>query len=230
MNTRTRLTVLAVLTAVAAWPCASLAQYSPQYEGSSSEPFRPHAELTAIAGYQLNTDVGTTGGTLRVDDTPVYGASLAFVKLPGLRAELLWLYSNPTLHASGSALLNGSAPLHVPTHYFQVGGSRGVRMDRVEPFVSGTIGAALFMPDKLVYSNGTATSLSDTWRFAFTLGAGLYVHLTEKLALQGQARLAAPVYFSSGSIYVGGGGAALGVSGGIPIWQWNFLGGLVFSP
>src|SRR5512133_458942 len=180
MIKRSRLTALAALTAVAAWPCASLAQYSPQYEGSSSVPFRPHVELSAIAGYQLNTDVGTTGGTLRVDDAPVYGASLAFVQLPGVRAQLLWLYSIPTVHASGSALLNGSAPLHVPTHYFQIGGSRGVRMDRVEPFVGGTIGAALFLPDRLVYANGTSTSLSDTWRFGFTIGAGLDIHLSEK--------------------------------------------------
>jgi hypothetical protein len=188
------------------------------------------AELTAIAGYQINTDVSTTGGDLSVEDAPVYGAALALVSSPGLRAELLWLYSNPTVHASGSTLLNTSAPFHVPTHYFQIGGSRGLRYDRLEPFLGGTLGAALFLPSRLEYSNGTSTSLSDTWRFAFTFGGGLNIHLSEKVALRGEARVAAPVYFSSGSIYVGGGGAALGVSGGIPIWQWNFLGGLVFSP
>jgi opacity protein-like surface antigen len=224
-----RLAAVAVLTELAAFPSASLAQYSPQYR-SSSEPFHPHVELTALAGYQVNTDASTTGGTLRVDDAPVYGAGVAMVASPGLRAELLWLYSNPTVHASGSLLLDSSAPLHVPTHYFQIGGSRGLRYDKLEPFVEGTVGAALFLPSRLEYANGTSTSLSDTWRFAFTIGGGLYVHLSEKVALRGEARVAAPVYFSSSSIYVGSGGAGLGVSGGIPIWQWNFLGGLVFSP
>jgi opacity protein-like surface antigen len=216
----------AVLTLLAAWPSSSLAQ-DPY---SSSVGFQPHAELTAIAGYQVNTDVDTTGGDLHVDDAPVYGAALALVSSPGLRAQLIWLYSNPTVRASGSPLLNGSSPFHVPTHYFQIGGSRGLRYDRVEPFFGGTIGASLFLPSRLEYSNGTSTSLSDTWRFAFTIGGGLNIHISEKVALRGEARVAAPVYFSSGSIYVGSGGAALGVSGGIPIWQWNFLGGLVLSP
>jgi len=230
MTARCRLAAVAVLAALAALPSTSLAQYAPQYQYSASEPFHPHAELTAIAGWQVNTDVDVSGGELSVDDAPVYGVSLAMVTLPGVRAELLWLYSNPTVHASGTLLLNSSAPLHVPTHYFQIGGSRGLRYDKLEPFLGGTLGAALFLPDRLEYANGTSTSLGDTWRFAFTFGGGLNIHLSEKLALRGEARLAAPVYFSSGSIYVGGGGAALGVSGGIPIWQWNFLGGLVFSP
>lgn len=230
MTARSRLAAVATIAAVAALPSASLAQYSPQYQDSSSEFFRPHAELTAIAGYQVNTDVSISGGHLSVDDAPVYGAALAWLTHPAIRAELLWLYSNPTVHASGTLALETSAPFHVPTHYFQIGGSTGRRFDRLEPFIGGTLGSALFLPDRINYSNGTSTSLSDTWRFAFTIGGGLNIHLSEKLALRGEARVAAPVYFSSGSIYVGGGGAALGVSGGIPIWQWNFLGGLVFSP
>jgi opacity protein-like surface antigen len=231
MTTASRLATFAAVTALAALPTASWAQYTPRPASYySPEPFRPHVELSAIAGYQLNTDVGTTAGTLRVDDAPVYGASLAFVKLPGLRAEFLWLYSNPTVHASGTPLLSGSSPLHVPTHYFQLGGSRGVRFDKLEPFIGATIGATLFLPSELRYSNGTTTTFGDTWRFGFTIGGGLNFHITEKIALQGQVRLAAPVYFSSTSFYVGSGGAGLGVSGGIPLWQWNFMGGLVFSP
>ena len=93
----------------------------------------------------------------------------------------------------------------MPTHYFQIGGSTGRRFDRLEPFIGGTLGSALFLPDRINYSNGTSTSLGDTWRFAFTIGGGLNIHLSEKLALRGEARVAAPVYFSSGSIYVGGG-------------------------
>jgi opacity protein-like surface antigen len=230
MNAVSRFAAVAVFTALAALPSASRAQYTPAATYYSPEPFRPHAELSAFAGYQLNTDVGTTAGTIFVDDAPAYGVSLAFMQLPGVRGEFLWLYSNPTVHFSGTPLLSGSAPLHVPTHYFQLGGSRGVRFDKVEPFIGATIGATLFLPNDIKYSNGTTTSLSATWRFGFTIGGGLNVHLSDKVALQGQIRLAAPVYFTSTSFYVGSGGAGLGVSGGIPIWQWNFLGGLVFSP
>ncbi len=226
MRTVSRLAAAVALTAVAASPSASLAQYP----DLSSEYFHPHAELAAMAGWQVNTDVTVSGGHLRVDDTPAYGASLALVTAPSVRAQLLWLYSNPTVHASGSPILQDSAPFHVPTHYFQIGGTVGRRYDKVEPFAGGTLGTALSLPERLQLANGQSTSLSDTWRFAFTLAGGLDIHLSKNVALRGEARVAAPVYFSDSSIYVGGGAAALGVSSGIPIWQWNFLGGLVFSP
>ena len=183
-------------------------------------------ELTALAGYQLNTDAGT----LRVDDTPVYGISLGFLARPGSRIQLLWLYSDPTAHASGSAALAGSSSFKVATHYFQLGGEQGIRRDKLEPFGGATIGAALFMPDSLRLSDGSKYSFDDTWRFGFTLGLGLKVHVSEKVLVRLEARLAAPVYFSGGGFYAGSGGSGVTVSGGVPIWQWNFLAGLGFAP
>ncbi|BDG05607.1 outer membrane protein [Anaeromyxobacter oryzae] len=222
-------TVLAL--ACAATPVAALAQYAPSPPPmSSSGPHRGRTEVTALAGYQLNTDVSTVEGHVSVGDAPVYGAAVDIETLPGAWAELIWLYSEPTVTFSGTPLLSGSSPMNVATHYFQIGGMKGVRRDRATLFGGATIGAALFMPGTLRYANGSSTSLSDTWRFAFTLGAGLKVDLSEHVALRFDARVAAPVYFSSGAIYVGGGGAGLAVSGGIPVWQWNFLGGLVLLP
>jgi opacity protein-like surface antigen len=230
MEPRRRLATLLALACAAA-PAAALGQY---YPGSpppaSSAPPRGRTELTGFAGYQVNSDVDTTQGNLSVSDTPVYGAAVGVETLPGAWAEFLWLYSDPTVTASGSPLLAGSSPLHVPTHYFQVGGTKGIQRDRVILYGGGTIGTALFMPGTLRYANGTTTSLSDTWRFAFTLGAGLKVDLSRHLAIRLDARVAAPVYFSSGAFYVGSGGSGISVSGGIPIWQWNFLGGLVVLP
>ena len=183
-------------------------------------------ELTAIAGYQVNSDAST----LRVDDAPVYGASLGFLARPGSRVLLMWLYSDPSVKASGSTLLAGSSSFKVATHYFQLGGEQGIRRDKLEPFGGATVGAALFMPDTLRLSDGSKYSFNDTWRFGFTLGLGLKVHVSEKLLVRLEARLAAPVYFSGGGIYAGSGGAGVTVSGGVPVWQWNFLAGLGFSP
>ena len=156
----------------------------------------------------MNTDVSISEGHLSVDDAPVYGAALAWLTHPAIRAELLWLYSTRPSTPPGHWPWRRSAPFHVPTHYFQIGGSTGRRFDRLEPFIGGTLGSACSSPDGSI-TRTASTSLGDTWRFAFTIGGGLNIHLSEKLALRGEARVAAPVYFSSGSIYVGGGGAAL---------------------
>lgn len=220
---------LATLLALALSPAAALAQYAPAPPPTFASP-KPHGrtEVTAIAGYQLNSDVSTSTGHVSVGDAPVYGAAVAIETLPGAWAELMWLYSEPSVTVTGSPLLPSS--FDVATHYFQIGGLKGIRRDRATLYGGATIGAALFMPGTIRYANGTTTSLSDTWRFAFTIGGGLKLDLSEHLALRFDARVAAPVYFTSGSIYVGGGAAGMTVSGGIPLWQWNFLGGIVLSP
>jgi opacity protein-like surface antigen len=229
MSSSSRLATLLVL-AFAALPSTALAQYSPAPPpGRPSAPARSRLELTAIAGYQLNTDVNTTGGELSVDDAPVYGVALSKETFRDAYAELLWLYSEPSV-TTRSTTLGGAAPFDVPTHYFQIGGTKGVTRDRLQIFGGATIGAALFLPGTIRYGNGTTYSLDDTWRFAFTLGAGFKVDLSPRVALRFDARLAAPVYFTSGSFYAGSGGAGASVSGGVPIWQWNFLGGLAFRP
>lgn len=223
MTFRNPLAVLASL-ACTALPSAALAQTGVH----SQEVGR--FELTAIAGYQVNTDADLEeGATLRVGDAPVYGASLGYSVAPNSRAELLWLYSEPSARGTGS-VLTGSSSFDVATHYFQVGGTSGVRRGRAELFGGATMGASLFMPGTLRLATQQDIILGDTWRFAFTLGGGVKVRVAPKVALRFETRVAAPLFFSSGGIYVGGGSAGLTASGGVPIWQWNFLGGLSFLP
>lgn len=239
MTPETTMTFRNRLAALAALACALSPSAFAQVVGgeppaeeevSAQAPERARRfELTAIAGYQVNTDVDADQGTLRVDDAPVYGAAFGVAPAPNYQVEVLWLYSEPTVRASG-LYVNGSAPFDVATHYFQVGGIRSVRRQAVELFGGGTLGAALFLPGTLRLADGSTVGLGDTWRFAFTFGGGVKIRVVPKVALRLETRLALPLYFSSGGVYVGSGGAGLGVSGGVPIWQWNFLGGLAFSP
>jgi opacity protein-like surface antigen len=165
------------------------------------EPARRRVELMALGGYQLNSDVSARGGHLSVGDGPVYGAAVGLEVRPGTWAEVMWLYSEPTVRASGSALLDGSQPLQVATHYFQIGGTSGVQRDRVYLFGSLTAGAALFIPGTLHAADGSSTALGDTWRFAFTVGGGARIDLSPRLAIRLDLRAAAPVYFSSAGFY-----------------------------
>ena len=183
-----------------------------------------------MTGWQVNSDIYLGGPKLVVDDAQVFGVGIGSEVVPGSFAELRWIYSDPYMRASGNSLLNGSEKFRVQSHYFQLGGLRQVQRGRTAFFGGATIGAALYQPSSLVLSSGKTYSFSDTWRFAFTLGLGFKVDLNSKLALRFDANVAAPVLFSSGGLYVGSGGAGLTVSGGVPIWQWNFMGGLAFSP
>jgi hypothetical protein len=187
-------------------------------------------ELTALAGWQVSSDIHLGSGRLTFDGAPVFGVVIASEVMPGAFAELRWTFSDPEVHAAGTSLLDGSAAFHVQSHYFQVGGTQSFRRGRTSLYAGATVGAVLFAPSSLDFSNGTSAALSDTWAFAFTLEGGVKVELHPKVALRFEVNVAAPVYFSSGTLYVGGGQAGLTVSGGVPLWQWNFMGGLAFAP
>jgi len=188
-------------------------------------------ELTAFAGYQLNSDVTTSAGTLQIDDAPGYGVALDWALGPGQQVELLWVYSATDVRLRATAPgATGSSAFPVDSHYFQLGGLYAVSRGKLEPFVSGSLGAALYLPGTIALDGGGTLSPAATWRFAFTLGGGVKIWLSDAIGLRLQARLLAPVLFSGGAFYSGPGGATLAVSGGIPFVQGDFTAGLVFAP
>lgn len=187
-------------------------------------------ELTAFAGYQVNSDVTTSAGSLQIDDAPSYGVALDWTLRPGAQAELLWIYSSTDVRLRGLPGYPNSAPFPVDAHHFQLGGLATFGQGKLEPFVSGSLGAAMYVPGTVALDGGSTYSLATTWRFAFTLGGGAKIWLGDRLGLRLQARLLAPVYFSSGAFYSGPGGSAIAVSGGIPFVQGDFTAGLTFAP
>ncbi len=221
-------------------PAGALAQYPPppppgypppQYAPPPQQrtSFRPGPELVGFAGYQVASDLNYYSGYATIDGAASYGAALRFRLRPGETAELLWVYVPTNAHFRSSAY-GGVADTSLSINYFQLGGTKGVRMDRVEPYVAASLGAAVFSAGTLRFPGSTTQLVSsDAWRFAFTVGLGLKIWLSEQLALQGEARMLAPVWFSGGTFYAGTGGSAFAVSGGIPMVEGNFTGGLVLS-
>lgn len=187
-------------------------------------------ELTGFAGWEVASDVTTSAGTLQIDDAPGYGVALDWPLGPGQQVELLWVYSATDVRLRGIAGAPSSASFPVDSHYLQLGGLYVVSQGKVEPFVSGSLGAAAYVPGTLVLDGGTSYTLATTWRFAFSLGGGAKVWLGDRIGLRFQARLLMPVLFSGGAFYSGPGGTALTVSGGIPFVQGDFSVGLTFAP
>jgi opacity protein-like surface antigen len=222
-----RTLVKLILAVAVLLPIGAVAQAPGYGSPSYGQPFKPGLELVGMAGYHVSSDFDFPSGSASIDGSPSYGASLRWRIRPGETVDLLWVIAPTTVHVR-STLGSGDASLSI--NYFQLGGSQGFRMDRVEPYFSASLGAALYALDPLALTGGSRFDGNDIWRFAFTVGGGLKVWLSDKLALQAEARMMAPVWFSSGSLYVGGGGAALGVSGGIPVVEGNFTGGLVLAP
>ncbi len=238
-NAPHRIRTLALLAALL--PAGALAQQGyppppptyppPQYGAAprAAPGWKPGVELVGEVGYHVASDLNYYSGHASIDGSISYGATLRAKPSPQQTVELMWVWAPTTAHFQSTSLVGvGDASLNV--HYFQIGGVQSFRSDRVEPYLGATMGAALYSLGDLRLSGAPGLTGTEVWRFAFTIGGGLKVWLHEKVALQFDARMLAPVWFSSGSIYVSGGAGAFGVSGGIPIVEGNFTGGLVIAP
>ncbi len=237
------------LFALLAAALPAFAQYQPEYppqayppesypppsypppEYSQAEARRPQVfDLSVFGGYQLNGDVGTTYGNLNIGDSPSFGAALDYRLHRMASLELIWLYSKPdATFYSFSGLYPSSRAFGVASHYFQIGGMSSLPRGKLEPFIALSLGAALFLPDTITFTNGSTVNVSDTWRFATTLALGTKIWLSPNVGLRLETRLLVPMLFNGGGYYYGTGGAGLGASAGVPSVQLAFVGGLVFG-
>lgn len=215
---------------------AALAQYGPTpgygaRPSAASELEGPRLfDLSAMAGYKINGDVGTAGGNINIGDAPAFGAALDWRVNRFGSVELAWLYDSPDAQfVSISSLYPSSRPFSVHTHFFQIGGLTTQPMGRIEPFLGLTVGAVLLSPEQIQLTNGSTLAGNDSWRFATTAMLGTKIWMTSNVGLRLEARMLIPIIFSSGGFYAGTGGSGLYASGGIPSLQFAFTGGLIFG-
>jgi opacity protein-like surface antigen len=188
-------------------------------------------EITPFGGFQWNSRTNTYGGYITTKDGLNFGGTIDFEVRPDFDIELLYIYfpseAKIVIENAGFSAY-ASDYVDVVTHYMQVGYIRSIQKGgKVEPFGAVTIGAVLFQGSDVRLANGTTVGADDLWRFGFTLGGGAKIYLSDRIGLRLQARLMAPLYFSGGGVYFGTGGSGFGVSGGVPILQGDFTGGLI---
>jgi hypothetical protein len=207
----------------------------PVYYGPPRPPPEPPArgrvELSGFVGYQLSTDASTCCGTIRMDDSIDFGATLSYQIRPGYAVELLWIYvpTKVRFDSNGLTFASSAEKSDLTINYIQLGGVYGLKRGRLEPFFSLTAGVIIVAPDAARLTDGTTLTADTQVKFAFTGGGGLKVWINEMFAVRLEVRALVPVYFSSTTFYAGTGGGGLGVSGGIPFAQFDFTGGLVVA-
>ncbi len=185
--------------------------------------------LAAWAGYQFTSSISTGGGTgtITIDPAPSYGAALALAVDPEFEFQLLWTLSSTEAHFISAAGVGSSGQDHLNISYFQAGLTKSIRCGDFECFGDVTVGAVLLSPGAILLGAGQRLNVHDTWRAAFTFGAGIRFHLVDPLAVVLQGRFLAPVYITSGGFYSGKGGSTLVVNAGIPCVEGAFSLGLV---
>jgi hypothetical protein len=184
-------------------------------------------ELTPTISYMWAGSYHTIDGDISLEDGTQYGGIIGYPVAPQVRLEFFYatLSSRTTFvpyYVGKPSTLDGlDIPINV--HYFQLGGVHYIDKGKVQPFIGIAAGAVLFHPKEDRYQGYT---LQDSWNFAMSAIGGLTISVSDAVGLRLQGRLLLPLYFSGGGIWVGTGGASVGVSAGVPIVQGDVGAGI----
>ena len=176
------------------------------------------AEVFGFGGYMMTTRVPVRNGDLQVKDVPNYGAGVDFQIERGLQLEILWI--SQETHLKLKKYLSGLTEdlFDMNTHYFQLGAVYEMGRKKARPFFAFTVGATLF--------DAKDATRSDEWLASVTFGGGGKFDISKSFGIRVQGRILLPLIFSGGSIWVGTGGAGVGVGSWTPFVQFDLTAGV----
>ncbi len=186
-------------------------------------------EVVPFAGYMFGGGIQFREGKLKIEDGANYGVSLIIPDVKyatDLEISYTRLDSKATFTAYPAYPLYDDDAVDISTNYFQVGILKAFsESDKVIPFGSVSLGAAVFSPKTADYNS--------TWRFSMTLGLGAKFMFTDRVGIMVRGRLLLPMNFGGINGYygigTGGSGGGLSVNSYAAIVQGDFTGGLVLK-
>jgi opacity protein-like surface antigen len=184
--------------------------------GSSAPSADIQVEVTPFIGYQMGASTNSYYGKLRYRDGESYQIAMNFDIVDVAEIELSYNMSQSYLEIDNYSYYPGNAPgygnrIDANYHFYQIGVLKGIRMGNIKPYGLMTLGAAqMTFSDKSQISEGYSTS--DVWRFAFNLGLGAKLYLTDRVGIRLQGKLNLPISGVGFGIGCGGGGCSSGVS------------------
>ena len=183
------------------------------------------ATLTPMVGWQWGGTLDYVSGDVHINSNMSYGGAISAPVRPGYMAELMYTYQGAEVIARPN--VGGEFKLFdLGTHYIQLNGVRqlGYGESKATPFVLGGLGTTVFVPGSSSLGN-----FDTQWLFSITIGGGVLVQTSDKMAIRLQSRFLLPMNYASGGFYFGTGGSGFGVSGGSAMPQGDVSLGLTFK-
>jgi hypothetical protein len=178
------------------------------------------AEPFVFGGYMTFSNLPVAKGDVQFSDGPNYGLGLDYhIRRSGLAIELLWVttQTDVRLRKFNTGITEDLFGMNV--HYFQIGAVQEINpRKKARPFFAFTTGASLFEPQD--------ATVESEWFFSITLGGGGKFDLSKSVGIRLQARMLVPLIFSGGGLWLGTGGASVGVGSWAPIVQFDFTAGI----
>ena len=182
-------------------------------------------EVTPQVGYLFTGKGYFYQGTLTVEDKVAYGLTIGVPVSWDTYAEFTYTRSDTRADFFSTKPDFNDNSFTVASNYFLLSSNKQAGNDKIMGFGGISFGG--------VWYDVKDTSIRDVWRFAFGLGGGAKIYLSDLLGLRLQGRILFPLYFTGGGMYygVGGGGSGGGmyVSSTSTIVQGDLSVGLIFQ-
>lgn len=176
-------------------------------------------QIGASYGFQFGGHINGYNGYTDIIDKANYTGMIDFRIKPNIEAELSFSIQPTEVEINAISYAYYPFRISASVEYYQAGVLYLLKTGKVEPFTMMTLGAAHLNPDKY----------EDVWRFAIAPGIGVKIWLSENVGIRIQGRVLLPLYFAGGGVFVGTGGASMGVSAGVVGAQGDISGGLMIA-
>jgi hypothetical protein len=175
--------------------------------------------LTPYWGYRTGGSFEDwfTGAKVDVEESQSYG--LIIGKDNGAKTHFEFIYGIQPTKLEASKFADPKLSTDIDIENFMLAGKKIVNPES-GLFVLGMVGATRFDPD--------SAELKSETRFALGAGGGIEKPFGKRLGLRLEIRAIANILGSSGSIFCGNSGCAVGASG-YALWQFEALAGLSFK-
>ncbi len=184
--------------------------------------FAQRFEATPYYGFVFAGKLNFVEGEMNIKDNPNYGIILDFEldRRHGLHLELSYdrLDTRATYKAYGE-FQSEEDLFDMFIEYYQLGALYDSPLSKnASAFGFFTGGVARFSPITAEYG--------DDYRFAITGGGGVKFFITKSIGFRLQGRIKMPMFFSSGSLYLGSGGTGFYMGTGTVLLQMDVIAGL----
>jgi len=187
---------------------------------------KPPTELSVTYGSMWGGNIQALEGKFRTATGPSWGFAIDVPVHPAMSVEVSYTRQDGGLDWDSRGTKERVTDMSV--NYWQIGAIRGLIDGKVRPFVSTSLGVTHYgLNDGTLDFDGETYNVGSATKFSFVIGVGVksYFGEAEKIGLRASMKFMPTLYNTGAGIWVGGGGASLGITGNA-IVQWEAAIGL----
>jgi hypothetical protein len=189
-------------------------------------------EITPYGGYFFAGKLTVGQGDLNIKNGGNFGIAVGVNIQPQIGVEFTYNYLNTRLVLKDWRTNVSTDLFDMSVNYYHLGAVyEASKFDKGVLFTTVSLGATQFSPAVSSIQDPSDENqtivVEDDWRFSIGLGGGVKYFISDRIGVRLQLRLLMPIYWASGGLWFGTGGASLGIGAGTALIQADATAGLI---